>query len=94
MGMLLTMAKLGQKLFRELRGQWPNNGGDTYMKNSLMKTCGDCDAVVAEKWPKGKTALRCSAPGAYRGYVVGFDRPLPYIPAWCPKLRNTKEGKV
>lgn len=63
-------------------------------KMKTSKTCGDCDAVGAEKWPKGKTALRCSAPGAYRGYVVGFDRPLPYIPAWCPKLRNTKEGKA
>ena len=54
-------------------------------------TCAGCSHIVAEPWPRGKTALRCSAPGKCKGYVVGFDRPLPYIPAWCPKSKEAEE---
>lgn len=61
------------------------------MKNKDYTTCAGCENIVAEPWPRGKTALRCTAPGECRGYVVGFDRPLPYIPAWCPKQKKPKE---
>lgn len=55
------------------------------------RTCDGCKHIVAELWPRGKMALRCSALGKCKGYVVGFDRPLPYIPAWCPKLKEVEE---
>lgn len=54
----------------------------------MTSTCGGCEYVVTEPWPRNQTALRCSAPGKYQGYVVGYDRPLPYKPAWCPLLRG------
>lgn len=58
------------------------------------RTCEGCEHVIAEKWVKGKTAHRCNAPGPCRGYVVGQEHFIPYIPAWCPELINKKEGST
>lgn len=27
-----------------------------------------------------------NAPGQTCGYIVGIERFLPYVPAWCPKM--------
>lgn len=58
------------------------------------RTCEGCGHVIEEKWVKGKTAHRCNAPGPCRGYVVGQEHFIPYIPAWCPELINKKEGST
>ena len=55
------------------------------------RTCAGCETVFSEPWAKGKTAYRCGAPGRCRGYVVGVERFLPYIPGWCPKLIQKEE---
>lgn len=56
------------------------------------RTCEGCEDVIAEQWSKGKVVHRRNAPGPCRGYVVGQRYFLPYIPAWCPRLKNNKEG--
>lgn len=50
------------------------------------RTCEGCEHIITEHWAKGKPAYRCFAPGKCKGYVVGVERFLPYIPAWCPKI--------
>lgn len=55
------------------------------------RTCEGCEHVKSEPWAKGKTAFRCFAPGPCRGYHIGTERFLPYIPAWCPKMERKKE---
>lgn len=55
------------------------------------RTCEGCDQIVTEPWAKGKTGYRCNAPGPWRGRTMGVEHFLPYIPAWCPKLKNKKE---
>lgn len=58
------------------------------------RTCEGCAYVRTEPWPvKGSyretaTAYRCGAPGTHQGYHIGTERFLPYIPAWCPKMRE------
>lgn len=49
------------------------------------RTCAGCEHVVTEAWVNNQTCYRCFAPGMTRGYIVGIERFLPYIPAWCPK---------
>lgn len=57
----------------------------------LSRTCEGCEHLRAGPWPvkgnctKDTVAFRCFAPGPYRGYHMGTDRLLPYVPAWCPK---------
>lgn len=55
------------------------------------RTCEGCEHVIAEKWPKDKSAFRCFAPGRCKGYTVGIGRFNPYIPAWCPKMERSGE---
>lgn len=50
------------------------------------RTCAGCSSVVTEDWVNGKQCFRCYAPGQTRGYIVGIERFLPYVPAWCPKM--------
>lgn len=50
------------------------------------RTCEGCEHIITEHLAKGKPAYRCFAPGKCKGYVVGVERFLPYIPAWCPKI--------
>lgn len=52
------------------------------------RTCERCEEIISEPWAKGKIGYRCNAPGPCKGYTVGTDRFLPYIPAWCPKINN------
>ena len=56
------------------------------------RSCDGCEEVVTEPWAKGKTGFRCNAPGPRRGYTVGVERFLPYIPAWCPKINKKEEA--
>ena len=51
-------------------------------------SCDGCEAIVKEMWAKEKTRFRCNAPGPFKGYIVGTKRFMPYIPAWCPKLKE------
>ena len=61
-----------------------NRGG----KADFSKTCEGCGFVKTEAWTPTKTAFRCFAPGSTCGYVVGVERFLPYIPAWCPQNKE------
>lgn len=49
------------------------------------RSCEGCAHVMPEAWAKGRTLYRCDAEGPRKGYVIGKERFLPYIPAWCPK---------
>lgn len=61
------------------------------VRADLSRTCKRCEYMRTEQWPvkgsytKNTVAFRCFAPGPCRGYHMGTDRLLPYIPAWCPK---------
>lgn len=57
----------------------------------FSRTCAGCEQIVTSPWSKGKTAYRCGAPGAWQGRTVGVERFLPYIPAWCPKLKKEEK---
>lgn len=62
--------------------------GTSPAKADFSKTCEGCGFIKTEKWTPTKTAFRCFAPGSTCGYVVGVERFLPYIPAWCPKNKE------
>lgn len=57
------------------------------------KRCADCAHVEIEAagrrlfgGPQIRPAYKCGAAGPMRGWIVGeVERPLPYIPAWCPE---------
>ena len=49
------------------------------------------EQLVTEPWVKNQICFRCFGPGRCRGYIVGIERLVPYIPAWCPKLINNEE---
>lgn len=60
----------------------------------FSRTCECCEDVKTVPWPvkgsysKETVAYRCFAPGPCQGYHVGTTRPLPYVPAWCPKMEK------
>lgn len=58
----------------------------------FSRTCEGCELVLSEPWAKGKTGYRCGAPGPRRGYHIGTEHFLPYIPAWCPKMEEENGG--
>lgn len=54
----------------------------------FSRTCEGCPHVTTEPFATAAgpgVAFRCFHPGPQWGYVVGIDRPEPYVPAWCPK---------
>ena len=59
------------------------------------RTCEGCAHVVDEPGPKRELWARCFAPGPRQGYVVSDStgRFLPYVPAWCPLMQTTREGR-
>lgn len=67
------------------------------IRADFSATCEGCESVWTEPWPvKGSyreevTAYRCGAPGPCQGYHIGTVHFLPYIPAWCPKMKREKE---
>ena len=52
------------------------------------RTCEGCPDIRREEWAKGRVCFRCFAPGVWQGYVVGVERYLPYVPAWCPRMKE------
>ncbi len=59
------------------------------------RTCAGCGSVVTEDWVNGQKCFRCYEPGQTCGYIVGIERFLPYVPAWCPKMGGpTTAGKI
>lgn len=60
------------------------------------RTCEGCTHIVNEPGPKGTLWARCFAPGPRRGYVVGNEHFLPYVPAWCPLMQEKEKtnGRV
>lgn len=58
------------------------------IRADFSRTCAGCASVVEEPWGKGKMGYRCGHDGPCRGYMVGVGRFNPYIPAWCPLLRQ------
>ena len=59
------------------------NGGADF-----TRTCEGCENVITETWTNKKECYRCNAPGRCMGYMVGVGRYLPYVPAWCPKMKE------
>lgn len=59
----------------------------------FSRTCEGCAEIISEPWAKGKMGYRCGATGPRRGYTVGIERFFPYIPAWCPKNKKSKESE-
>lgn len=57
------------------------------------RTCAGCGHIVNEPQPSGALWARCFAPGRCRGYAVGNGRYLPYVPAWCPEMREDAGGR-
>lgn len=67
-------------------------GGGCVIGADFSRTCEGCEHVLTEPGGKGKEVFRCFAEGPRKGYTVGFDRFLPYIPAWCPKMEREAEA--
>lgn len=55
------------------------------------EACGGCPQARTEAWVRGKLCWHCTAEGEHRGWIVGFGRPNPYIPAWCPRKEERHE---
>lgn len=57
------------------------------------RTCEGCAHIKVEPAAKDGTWYRCFAPGPRCGYVVSdyAGRFLPYVPAWCPMMREGAE---
>ncbi len=62
------------------------------IKADYTRTCEGCRFAGAEKWGKDRTFWRCEAEGPRKGRVIGIDRFLPYVPAWCPISKNEGEN--
>lgn len=60
----------------------------------FSRTCEGCEHVATEPWAKGQTSYRCFAEGRCKGYTVGIERFLPYVPAWCPKMERKERDEV
>lgn len=58
------------------------------VKADYSRTCEGCRFLVTEPWLKDVQSFRCGADGRCKGYIVGIERLLPYIPAWCPELKE------
>lgn len=56
------------------------------VKADYSHTCEGCRFLVTEPWLKDVLSFRCGADGRCKGYIVGIERLLPYIPAWCPQM--------
>lgn len=52
------------------------------------RTCEGCRFLITEPWLNDIPSFRCGADGRCKGYTVGIERLLPYIPAWCPELKE------
>ena len=50
------------------------------------RTCEGCRFIITEPWLKDVQSFRCGADGRCKGYIVGIERLLPCIPAWCPQM--------
>lgn len=68
--------------------RFPQRGQARTVKCDYSRTCEGCEYIRTEEWTPNKSAFRCFAPGRTCGYVVGVERFLPYIPAWCPKNKE------
>lgn len=58
------------------------------VKVDYSRTCEGCRFLITEPWLKDVQSFRCGADGRCKGYIVGIERLLPYIPAWCPELKE------
>lgn len=59
----------------------------------FSRTCKDCEALYHEERSTGASCYRCGHPGPRKGYMMGTVRLIPFIPAWCPKLIEERQGK-
>ncbi|MBE6069721.1 MAG: hypothetical protein E7211_18825 [Clostridium lundense] len=55
------------------------------------RTCEGCKHIKEEPFNK-TVCYRCFAPGEWCGRVVGIKRYDPFIPAWCPRMKEFKEA--
>ena len=58
------------------------------VKADYSRTCEGCRFLITEPWLKDVQSFRCGADGRCKGYIVGIERLLPYIPAWCHELKE------
>lgn len=56
------------------------------VKADYSRTCEGCRFLITEPWLNDIPSFRCDADGRCKGYIVGIERLLPYIPAWCPLM--------
>ena len=59
----------------------------------FSRTCKDCEALCYEERSTGASCYRCGHSGPRKGYMMGTVRPIPFIPAWCPKLISERQRK-
>lgn len=64
------------------------------MNADFSRTCEGCEHVITEPGGKETNVFRCFAQGPRRGYTVGFNRFLPYVPAWCPEMERKEREKM
>lgn len=62
-------------------------------KPDYTRTCEGCADVIKSEGAGGVTLLACGAEGRWKGATVcnlkglGAGMYLPYVPAWCPKMK-------
>lgn len=60
------------------------------LRADYTRTCEGCPHIKVEEWTQGRICYRCFAPGRCCGYVVGVEHYLPYVPAWCPEMKEER----
>lgn len=75
-------------LCRTYRRGLGGGGMKRTVKADYSRTCEGCRFLVTEPWLKDVQSFHCGADGRCKGYIVGIERLLPYIPAWCPELKE------
>lgn len=76
------------KLCRTYRRDLGGGGMKRTVKADYSRTCEGCRFLITEPWLNDIPSFRCGADGRCKGYIVGIERLLPYIPAWCPELKE------
>lgn len=75
-------------LCRTYRRDLGGGGMKRTVKADYSRTCEGCRFLITEPWLNDIPSFRCGADGRCKGYIVGIERLLPYIPAWCPELKE------
>ena len=91
-GFQLESDGVGFEYNEENRPRWYEHRGRLQVGNTVSVPEGSrigCHRFHAVGEDTAVTAYRCFAPGPHRGYHIGTERLLPYIPAWCPERKKS-----